>query len=139
MYVLAVDPGGTTGMCLVKPDLGELNIVNSDDIPLEQLSPYELTMWFDADLVIMESIVATGRLTAGKIEQIKAAERILYESESRSIPVRWTHPTASQHVKLTTKMQQVVRHKHARDALRNLIVYLREEGFDEADLEVTQR
>lgn len=135
MIILGVDPGGTTGMCLVDLDktTGTVYVLEADQITLPDLNPIELSFWFPEfdrrtgepiETVVIESIVKTGRLTDGKIDQIKAAERIKYETEIYQIPVVEVTPEERGRITLTEEETKEIRRftgrklPHAEDALR---------------------
>lgn len=122
MKILGVDPGGTTGLCLVHVDVEDkaTQVVVSEEVPLKELTPTVLDyylMFDDLTAVVFESIVSTGALTEGKINQIRAAERVLFEAEvyEKDKALAFITPEARKKIK---EVPPEVHGDHARDAFR---------------------
>ena len=132
MIILGVDPGGITGLCLVNFDKEtyELKLLQEDEVHIDNLTPMELSFWlpdyaeWSVGLIVMESIVKTGRLTQGKIDQIRAAERVRYEAEVYRISLVEVTPEERGRAKVTKEIlgeREGKKLNHAEDALRAVI------------------
>ncbi len=126
--IMGVDPGGTTGICICRLGEQEIVVVYHGQWKLQDLITGNWSagnqlcgLMSTVDITAMESVVASGMLTAGKIDQIKAEDRIFVESSLRNIEVAYITPEERKRVKQVPKE---VKGDHARDAYRVAVAYL---------------
>ncbi len=131
LYILGVDPGVTTGLCAVMCTLKgtTVDVESSEAMYLEividdSFSEYilDLLQSTKPDLVVIESVVASGFLNREKIQQIQAYDRVLVAAHSLEIPTQEVLPQAVKQIKDVPKE---VKGNHARDAYRAVAAYLR--------------
>ena len=140
MKLLGIDPGGTTGLCVTKYNRLDRPV----GIHLDDLYP-QLGLWVeDAHLVIMESFVATGNLTKGKIDQLRAIGAIEYKNkDAGNPPIVWITPEERKAVKKKIKVPYVkIPKPHAQDAYLLILAYALREGLLEpngTELDFTKR
>jgi len=123
MIVYSFDPGGTTGLVMADCEQ-EPYIVSSKELSLK---PDDWGFIIDnprVDLILMETMVSTGYMTKGKIQQIKAIA--LIELFSHLSGAKLVQVTPEKRKKLGPK--ETPRHvtgQHAKDAYRILIAGMR--------------
>lgn len=120
MFVVAFDPGKTTGYCVVK--LGKTDdpeIINWGEISKPALSKKVLqNLTRGCTDIVVERAVLTGRLNEDKVDQIRVTERIDFLGEGK---VRKVSPEEKRLVKDVPKE---IKGDHARDAYKLLNAWL---------------
>lgn len=133
MKLLGIDPGGTTGLCIVDTK----KITRPYGMQSRYLYPH-LGGWItDADLIVMETVVAHGSLSQGKIDQIKAVGAVEYLAELYRVCIVWITPenrkVAERLVEFKDSNWNDVPAPHSRDAFYLTVAYALKEGLIELD------
>lgn len=133
LKILGIDPGGTTGVCCIQvDDMQGHRILESDEIS----NIWKVKTGFSqCDVIVVESLVPHGKLTQGKIDQIKAIA--IVESQARfrgQNVIKWITPEERGRVK---KAPSKVVGTHAKDAFRVALAYALKEGLITQDEAVT--
>ena len=116
MYIVAFDPGKTTGVVKVKVDtVKDPEIILSDDIYYYMLHKHLEDLVKDAGHVVIEDVIQTGSLSAGKVAQIIAVGMIEYECLKNNITYSYVPPNRTKNYKYVP--EQITMH-HAKDAWR---------------------
>lgn len=117
--ILGIDPGGTTGFCSILIDpLGGHRILESFETKDIWLSKRAFSRF---DKIVVESVVAHGKLTEGKIEQIKTVGYLEVVCDD----LQWVTPEERSRVQGTA----LVKGTHAKDAYRVALAYALREGL----------
>ncbi len=128
--VLAFDPGATTGMCCVTFTKGPTGVSLTREIPLTELSSGVVATILNdqkPDAVVVEDIVATGKLNQDKVAQIKAFDRIMQGARAydhRKVFVLSPELRKRHNV----EVPNTIKGQHARDALRLATAHAIKEG-----------
>ena len=121
MRILGIDPGGTTGFCWIDIVGDGYNVFRSYE---------ERDLWMfpclSHAIVAMESCVATGQLTKGKMQQLKAIGAVEYTG----VEINWVTPEERSRVK---KIPKEVVGDHARDACRVAVAFALRKGLFNID------
>lgn len=131
--IAGIDPGGTTGVCCIEIDeLSGSRVLESYQVP----DIWKAKIGFGhCDVMVVESMVPHGKLTQGKIDQIKSIAIIESQSRFRGQDfIKWVTPEERGRVK---KAPSCVVGTHAKDAFRVALAYALREGLISPDEAVT--
>jgi len=124
--IFGIDPGGTTGFCLIETtELGE--IVFQEAVERKGIGQFPNLRL--CDVVAMEDVVPTGRLTAGKALQLKAIGAI----EAQGVNIEYVSPEERKRVSISLP----IRGDHAKDAYRVAVAYAIREGLVSNDVAIS--
>jgi len=109
--IVAFDPGGTTGYCVLREEMGELHAYG-EAIPLKDFSfqfVRNIISVVKPHAVGIESVVMTGRLSKDKVQQLWAYDRIIQAAELIRTRIITIPPEARKHV--TDEIPEEIRRK----------------------------
>ncbi len=118
--ILGVDPGETTGVCLITVVGGKVTPIMWTEYPLNKLNPSSVMSFktqHKPDYIGIETVVATGRLNKDKVNQIKAFDRwdiTLQETPLGDI----VYVTPEITKKINVEVPKEITGNHNRDAYR---------------------
>lgn len=125
MMILGVDPGQTTGVCILDVDGDKaygVSLVLSDQLCYGEASELDfLILTPELEVVVMESAVHHGKITSGKVYQLKVMGAVEYLCSIYGIPLEYITPEQR---KLHTKVPDEIKGPHAKDAYRLAATYI---------------
>ena len=131
MIIVAFDPGRTTGVCIGEVTVQDEDIICHDcdefilkDDLYSQL--YTLCEPYTIDMVLMESIVAYGRLNWDKIDQVQAYTHVLVTADMLNVPVQLITPEERKRGVFIGSSGVPSELGHARDAAKLIHVWVQQ-------------
>ncbi len=128
MILLGVDPGVTTGYCVVDVNYKGIFVREAahlnHNISLSGWYKY-LVQKYRPEAIIMESAVPTGLLNEEKRVQLSAMDRLVVVADETETPLGFVTPERRKREK---HVPAEVKGAHARDAYRVVVAYLRSRG-----------
>ena len=124
-YLIGFDPGGTTGICVLRANHnGVWKVMSTSQVSsLFNLRVHmNLSRVIQQPCVVMESVIMHGSLTAGKAAQLKAVGVI----ESTGQTVLTVTPEERGRVK---KVPKYITGDHAKDAYRVAVAFALKKGL----------
>ena len=123
--ILGIDPGGTTGLCLLNSDKPHRPVGTETKritVPL---------LWIEqADVIVMESSVSYGAINSDKVDQIEKMGAIKAFAEMRKLTLHKVTPEERKRIKAVKMAADGdVIGKHAQDAYRVAMAYAIREGL----------
>jgi len=142
MYILGIDPGELTGFCMLNVRQGVDLLTRPVGAQVDSKHLHNMVhSWIgEADVIVVESEVRHGRLTEGKIAQLKVIGVIEYVTRRFGKDIIWITPEERKNSKIEAPDTASVPRPHAQDAYQLIIAYGIREGLiilDEANTPVT--
>ena len=127
MRILSIDPGGNTGLCVISLANGKVKVEAWDTI--SDNTQFDWIKYIDKHIphvLVMESMVAHGKLTRGKIDQIKAMGIVEWIAYRKHVsPIEYITPEERGRI---NKVPADIKGDHARDAYRVGVAYAVKKG-----------
>ncbi len=125
MRILAIDPGTTTGTVSVVFDrVNDPEVELWCDYGLPAIMRHLDRVVTGHNAVVLEDMIKTGRITEGKIDQIKVIGMIEQKAWELGCDIHYIKPNESKMIK---EVPKYIKAHHSRDAYRVLTAWILKE------------